>query len=257
MNSRELINKPLIEAIFELRWALQDNPKGFSVDPNYRLLLGRMFDRLETSYPAHEQLPTATLPDEMVGYTVQHRFRAAQGGWPLVQLGPGIMSVNETNSYGWLGFKKHTIEAVDHLFACYPKANPLIISNLALRYINSVELPSEDTNVYAFLEENLKVQVKVPKSFFEGNGVVSSPSQLQLNQVFESKNPVGQIQLRVSRGKKEDRDSLIWETIFQSAESDCPMPEGVNQWLENAHRLVKDWFYKMIDGELHRRFRDA
>jgi len=49
MSSRELIDKPLIEAIFELRWELQQNTAGLALDPNYRLLLGRMFDRLETS----------------------------------------------------------------------------------------------------------------------------------------------------------------------------------------------------------------
>jgi len=192
----------------------------------------------------------------MVGYTVQHRFRAEQGGWPLVQLGPGIMSVNETNSYRWPEFKVHAIEAVDHLFACYPKGDLLKISSLVLRYVDSVELPSDNTNVCAFLEEKLKVQVKVPESFFEGNGIVSSPSHLQLHQVFESKNPAGQIQLRVSTGKREDRDSLIWETIFQSTESDCPpMRDGFEQWLDNGHRLVNDWFFKMIEGDLHRRFK--
>ena len=99
MSSRELKYKPLVEAIFDLRWELQQKTAGFAADPNYRLLLGRMFDRLEADYPAHEPLPTANLPDEMVGYTVQHRFRAQPGGWPLIQLGPGILSVNETDSY--------------------------------------------------------------------------------------------------------------------------------------------------------------
>lgn len=34
-----LKNKPLVEAILELKWQLQEGPGGMNVDPNYRLLL--------------------------------------------------------------------------------------------------------------------------------------------------------------------------------------------------------------------------
>jgi hypothetical protein len=32
------------------------------------------------------------------------------------------------------------------------------------------------------------------------------------------------------------------------------MPEGFEAWLDHAYTLVNDWFFKMIEGDLHRRF---
>ncbi|MBP8986104.1 MAG: TIGR04255 family protein [Syntrophobacterales bacterium] len=75
--AKELKNKPLVEAILEIRWKLQGLPSGPQVDPHYKLLLGRLFDRMLKDYPEHEQLPTANVPDELVGHVVQHRFRVA------------------------------------------------------------------------------------------------------------------------------------------------------------------------------------
>ena len=77
-----------------------------ALDPHYRLLLGRLFDRFQKDYPVHEQLPTASLPDDMVGQVVQHRFRVAKDDWPLVQVGPGVFTVNDTQHYTWTDFEQ-------------------------------------------------------------------------------------------------------------------------------------------------------
>jgi uncharacterized protein (TIGR04255 family) len=58
MPRKELKNKPLVEAILELKWTLpaQATP-GMEGDPHYRLLLGRFSERVESSYPFHGPLP--------------------------------------------------------------------------------------------------------------------------------------------------------------------------------------------------------
>lgn len=90
MPSKVLKNKPLVEAILEVKWALTSPTPGVQIDPHYKILLGRLYDKVCEQYPEHEQLPTATVPDEIVGHTVQHRFRYAPNDWPLIQVGPGI-----------------------------------------------------------------------------------------------------------------------------------------------------------------------
>lgn len=70
-----LKNKPLVEAIFELQWELEARGEGFEVDPHIKLLIGRMYDRLEDEYPFPEPLPLATMPDEIAPHIVRHRFR--------------------------------------------------------------------------------------------------------------------------------------------------------------------------------------
>jgi len=75
MPGKDLKNKPLVEAILEVKWELQRLAPGVEIDAHYKIFLGRLFDRVSSVYPEHEQLPTATIPDEIVGQVVQHRFR--------------------------------------------------------------------------------------------------------------------------------------------------------------------------------------
>ena len=65
MIRKVLKNKPLAEAIFELRWELQEPAQGMKVDPHYKILIGVMYDKVE---------------DE----------------WPLIKIGPGIITLNDT-----------------------------------------------------------------------------------------------------------------------------------------------------------------
>ena len=53
--SREHKNKPLVEAIFELRWALQE-VSGRQVDPYCPIMLGEFFSAVKDQYPHWEAL---------------------------------------------------------------------------------------------------------------------------------------------------------------------------------------------------------
>src|SRR3989338_2714408 len=103
MPPKHLSNKPLVEAILEIRWALQGFPN-IQTDPHYKILLGRLFDRISSVYQKHQPLPAASIPDEMAGYIVQHQLRIRENDWPLVQVGPGIITLNETAAYTWDDF---------------------------------------------------------------------------------------------------------------------------------------------------------
>jgi hypothetical protein len=49
---------------------------------------------------------------------------------------------------------------------------------------------------------------------------------------------------------------LIWETIFQSIGKDAPKnKDQIIAWANKAHELtVYTWFFKIIEGNLERRF---
>ena len=51
-----LENKPLIEAIFEVRWSLTEVMPNINVDPAYKILIGRFFDKINKDYPFHEPI---------------------------------------------------------------------------------------------------------------------------------------------------------------------------------------------------------
>jgi len=124
--SRNLNRKPLLEAIFELKWQLKkDSAQGIEYDPSYRLALARFSEKVERHYAIHEALPQSQLPDDLSAYAPQHRFRTGKNAWPLVQIGPGVVTLNDTNNYEWTDFYKRSCALMDNLFDAYPSKTNL------------------------------------------------------------------------------------------------------------------------------------
>ena len=257
MAERNLHNKPLVEAIVELRWALQKTQQGTFIDPHYKLLPGRLFDRLEKDYSFHEPLQTANIPDELAGHMVQHRFRYKKDDWPLVQIGPGIFSVNETAKYKWRKFKEDVSEAFSKLYEIYPETDELKANSLHLRYIDAVEVDYNNEDIYAYLKDKMGIELSFPNIFFKESNIDSNPLSFNWNSSFRCKKPNGVVSIRFYTGKRE-KNCLIWETGVHSANQDIPiLPDDINNWLEEAHGITHDWFFKLIEGgsgELLRRF---
>ena len=263
MSRKDLKNKPLVEAILEIRWRLvqpiqAEGPARMvlpAVDPHYRLLLGRLFDRFLKEYPFHEQLPTATLPDEMLAHVVQHRFRSAKDDWPLVQVGPGVFTVNDTHRYTWNDFQKRSKEAVVRLFDAYPPGAEFHVESLVLRYIDAVEYNYRNENPFAFLRDKLKVGICLPETLFQDTGVENRPYGFSWQATFRCSKPAGRVNVSFATGQKEGKPAILWETTVQSFEDDLPdLPDGFPGWIDAAHEITDDWFFKLIEGELERSF---
>jgi len=256
MGRKILKNKPLVEAIFEIRWDLQEIAQGIRIDPHYKILIGRMYDRVRDEYPFHEQLPTATMPDEIAGYVVQHRFRRGKDEWPLIQIGPGIMTLNDTEGYLWEDFEKRIHNMLEALFKAYPDAEDnLKVNWLLLRYIDAVDFNYDEDDIFSFLDRNLKISISIYEELFKETGVGNLPLSFDLRFSFPATDPKGAVHLRFVRGIRRNADALIWETHVQSVGDDAPKDkEEIATWVANAHRLTDDWFFKMIEGELLRRF---
>lgn len=255
MQRKVLKNKPLIEAIFEVKWQLIEQGEGLRIDPHYKILIGSLYSKFKEEYPYHEMLPTASIPDNMADYVIQHRFRKGKNEWPLIQVGPGILAVNDTEGYIWEDFEKRVMNAVKILFEVYPEREKLEINSLLLRYIDAVEFNFESDNIFDFLSQRMKTGITVYPKLFKDTKVEPLPSSFDWRLSFPSKKPEGTIHLRFTRGKKENTDALIWETMVQSTNNELlPIPEKITDWLNNAHDLTDDWFFKLIEGELERRF---
>jgi uncharacterized protein (TIGR04255 family) len=254
MANPKLRYKPLVEAMLEVRWSLDPKMPGVAVDPHYQLLLARFFDRLNKEYPEHEQLQTAMMPDELFGHFPQHRFRVSKDGWPLVQIGPGIITANSTDDYTWEDFHPRTIRAVNTLFDAYPKPAELKIETLTLRYVDAIAFDYLTDDVLVFLSDKLKVSLAFPSDLFK-EGVNSRPSGLVLSSSFPCQAPKGTVHVQFATGKKMDAPALLWETSLQSARDELPdLPSGFAGWIDAAHKVTGGWFSKLIEGELQRRF---
>lgn len=256
MTRKILKNKPLVEAIFELRWELQELAPGMKTDPYYRIIIGRIYDKVSNEYPFHEQLPTATMPDEIAGYIVQHRFRKDKDKWPLIQIGPGIITVNDTEGYLWEDFEKRIIQSINTIFEAYPDPkNNLKFNSVVLRYIDAIAFDFEKESIFNFLKEQMKTSINFHPELFEGTGVKEQPLGFDLRASFSSVKPKGAVHLRFVRSKVKESDALLWETIVQSTTEDVPKDQDeIIDWVKEAHDLTDGWFFKLIEGELLRRF---
>jgi len=255
MPGKTLKNKPLIEAILEVKWALTSPIAGVQTDPHYKILLGRLYDKVREDYPEHEQLPTASMPDEIAGGMVQHRFRHAVNDWPLLQVGPGIFTLNDTHKYTWPDFRCRAIKAITKLFEAYPKPDTLKVINLLLRYIDAVEFDYMKEDIFLFLKDKMKVIALLPNNLFTDNEIQNIPKHFNWQSTFVCRHPPGTVTVRFATGQKEGKPCLLWETMVQSDGSEVPqMPRDFEQWIVSAHNITDDWFFKIIEGELERRF---
>lgn len=255
MTRKILRNKPLVEAIFELRWNLEEAAPGIRIDPHYKVLIGGIYEKVKEEYSFHEQLSTAVVPDEIAEYVVQHRFRKRKDEWPLIQMGPGIITLNDTDGYIWEDFRGRISYLTDVFFETYSNLGSLKIEGLLLRYIDAIIFDYEKDDIFKSLKEVMKMDINIYKRLFEDTGVSDSPSDFSLRFSFPSKRPKGTMHLKFARGKAKERDALVWETMFQSVREDAPKAkEEITAWADEAHRLTDDWFFKIVEGELLRRF---
>ena len=252
-----LKNKPLVEAIFELRWELplviDENMKK---DPNYPLLIGTLYENIKNEYPFHEELPSTSIPPEMAAHIVQHRFRKDKDEWPLVQLGPGIITINDTINYIWKDFRERIFSLIDIFYKIYPNSEKLEISELQLRYIDAVPFNYSE-NVLYFLKDKLKFEVKLHEPIFEGVKVNDTPTSIDFRCVYKTDSPRGSILLQFVKGKKADgEEGLVWNIIIRSRGDEVSTHiSELKKWVDDAHTLSNDWFFKLIDGELLERFK--
>jgi len=252
-----LRGKPLVEVIFECRWRLEESGgiQGLKRDPNYKFLLGILFDVVKGDYPEHEELPSTTIPDEMVPHIVQHRFRARKGGWPLLQLGPGILTVNDTENYEWDTFERIANKAISDLIKSHPAGERLLFESLSLRFLNAIALDFEKTSVLEFLDQMMRTNLLVPEEILNDSQIDRRPKSVNSEIVFPAKSPAGSLALAFRTGLKNREKVLVLDLSITSSGPEVPeSPDNFGTWLADAHLLIERTFFELIKGELERRF---
>ena len=176
----------------------------------------------------------------MAPNVVHHRFRTAADHWPLVQLGPGIMSVNDTEGYRWHQFNKLCLTLLEVLFGLYEAAGQAFQPvQVSLRYIDADVLGNSSVTE---LLAKLKLTLEPSSTLFEAGHVIGlETSHLALAMSYPSARPKGMFTTRFNQGEKNDQPGLIWETQIQSSGDDTPVEQTeIEQWFEAAHTTTSD-----------------
>ncbi len=257
METPVLLHPPLIEVIFELRWELENDPQnGKMRDPSYPMMYGRLYERLKKDFPVIEDLPSVQAHPESTPFVPRHRLRKEKNGYPLMQIGPGIITVNDTKGYSWANFKALALRLIESVTDLYPTESlPLNFIKGEIRYVNGIRLDIARENPLEFLAEKLHMKVELDSDFFEQNPLNERPNAVGLNLAYALEKPMGNLAISVNLGQFDSKPAFIQQTLIQSFGELVP-PDGASfiLWFEEAHTVAETCFQIFCKGALMERF---
>jgi len=262
-----LPRQPLLEAWLEIRWQLEPpEPAPLRRDPNYPFALGSMYDLVKAQYPFREDLEASRAPLEVLPYVVRHRFRPSESEWPVLQLGPGVATVNLVRPYSWDRLREAAEFLRANLLAAYGGSIPPL-DYCALRYRNAVPFEFTRSSIIEFLPSSLNSRIDLPAHIPGFPASSASPTSLILAVTYDLAEPkgTGRIQLGTGNGQAPDitptadqpSELLLWDIEVTSGGRDAPPvndPAGFSKWLDDAHAVIHEWFFSLIDGVLFREY---
>jgi uncharacterized protein (TIGR04255 family) len=264
----ELKNVPLLEAWLEIRWRLQSMGKpGLLRDPDFPFALGVFYQEIRDEFGYKKDLEASRAPEELFPYVVRHRFQPARGEWPVLQLGPGVATVNYTKDYTWKSFREKAQYLRDKLLKAYGEEG-LEFESINLRYRNAEAFDSASSNLLRFLEQQLNVSVQLPPHIPGSIGTSKGPSRANLELTYGLHESIGRGKLKFAtstyRGRTQEEnqeevknETLIWELSVYSKDNnafDMMNPKTFIGWLDSAHGVIHDWFFSLIEGNLRDKY---
>lgn len=255
-----LLHPPLIEVIFELRWEIEADQQSQKMrDPSYPMMYGSLYERLKKELPVIEDLPSTQAHPESTPYVPRHRMRREKDGYPLVQIGPGILTVNESKNYSWGQFSKLALKMIGAIVDLFPhQTMPLNFIKSELRYVNGIKFDIARENPLAFMKEKLHMNIEMDTELFEKNRLNERPNALGLNIAYALEKPLGNLAISANLGQFEGKPAFIQQTLIQSFGELAPTnTEGFEPWLEEAHQTAENTFQVFSKGELMQRYLGA
>lgn len=239
----KLPKAPLLEVIFELQWKItnQDDVAKF------QYLHGDLFSSLKSQYPNRESILNPALPIELFFNKPIHRFRRVANGYPLIQVGPGIICLNANDSeYEWNNYYDWIKELVEKFLELYPlSTNQLFVPGLV--YIDFFTGP-EKNEFFKYISENFNIQVNQPL-VNEGDEITT------FNFAFSyMKEGLGTVAFTLNTGKNKDKSGLVMETKIEGLPQE-PNSSSINTWVNEAHSFCSNLFKQVTKGNLYDTFK--
>lgn len=236
--ARTYTKPPLIEAVCDFRFS--------SSQPWDWTIPGLFYEQIQDRFPIKEQLNTVeTIIDPSQGKFVQQAQPKLQFSSEnrdvVIQIGPDNLSVHKLPPYdSWANFKNRIFE---HLQIYSKAAHPSGLTNIALRYINHIELSHADEELEDYFRVMPQVPSPIPQIF---------PSFL-LNLDIPYNSP--ESGLRITFGtvvpKKPGSFAYILDLNMSSKNDSVPSNDQVMEWLETAHERVEGAFDASFTDKAH------
>lgn len=252
-----LLYPPLIEAIFELHWELQgDKQTGRLRDPSYPMMYGRIYERLKKDFPHIEDLPSIQVHPEASPFVVRHRIRKEKMGYPLIQIGPGIATVNCAQGYSWSSFREHILRLVESISDLFPTTvAPLNFTKCEIRFLNGIRLGTQGENPLAFLADKLHIKMDVDADLFLMNQMSDQPNAVNFMIGYPLRKPNGNLGLSAQLGQMDGKPAYLFQTQVISIGEWVPSdPREFETWVDEAHSASVGCFLSLCKGALMDKF---
>ena len=251
-------NAPLVEVIAEIYWNLvqiQSSP-GSAIDPYFKDFQKSFQESIgELGYTYIEQLVPDNVPLEFLSGRATHRYRQAEGRWPLFQIGPGLLTVNIVPPYeGWSDFYQYIELGLKNLFDCYPTAEKYLNLNaLDLRYIDAFTEEHGVQNRYEFLKNDLTlasdIGPRVQQLAVDSRESILQNSQVTIN-LKKPENTVANISSQ--NGISGNKPAVV--VTFQSRNQNIADKEksldGAGNWFQESHEVLRELFQAMLSDRV-------
>ncbi|MEM9936318.1 MAG: TIGR04255 family protein [Bacteroidota bacterium] len=249
MYRKKLKNAPLREVIFEIFWKLPVNNQGFLSDPGFEFAQGIFSSKISKEFPLHKRLFPESAPLDIY-YKPIHQFWKGELIWPVVQLGKGILTVNDTElNYQWEdNYRNLILDTIGVLKASYIR-HPLEIHKIKLQYIDAVQYSLTNTTFSDFISHNLNTELsnnfvipgtqegtKIIQSFKQDDGSILNIS------IQSAKEGQGAIEV----------PSIVWTYSMERNVRNSDF--NVQKWLDSSHDICSDLFRKMLNPSFYASF---
>lgn len=246
MSRHKLKDAPLQEVIFELRWKLPLDENGFPFDPGIERALGKFEKKACDLFPIYKR----TIPE---GLSLRiypkpiHQFWKGELVWPVIQLGPGILTLNDTDvNYSWQdNFHSNILFAVEVLKDSY--VTELQLEYIKLQYIDAVEFDPKIFTPQEYISMNMNTSLN---NQFE---VPGDARNLNISQSFQLQNDsILALNIQTGKHNKTGNPAIIWITGVER--SGVLNFDDLNTWLEFAHQTTSETFVKMLNPDFYASF---
>ncbi|MBL0911654.1 MAG: TIGR04255 family protein [Bacteroidia bacterium] len=242
MSSTKLKKAPLQEVVFELRWEGERNANGVLYDSGFELAQGVLSQKLKAQFPLRKKLIPEGLSATFFGMPL-HQYWSGEFEWPVVQHGPGILTINEIEKgYEWeKTYKPTVIKVINSLCEVYDE--PLSFRSAELKYVDAWEM-ADGENFQEFINKNFLVKMYNEYSL-PGTIIGTGLSQRFL---LEDNS---EIQVDIANGVNDrtGKEAVILNTTIQKAQNF--KKRDILEWLEYAHSRTSHIFKEILNPDFY------
>jgi uncharacterized protein (TIGR04255 family) len=238
---KKLSKAPLKEVVFEVFWGNR-NQQPEMRDSGFEFALGRFADQLaQNDFSTIERI----VPEGIqIPRKATHRFKPYNSDWPIVQIGPGVLAVNDNDEkYVWEdSYKPLVAKSLQALFSSYRESS-IDVYEANLSYIDAVPVVGD---LLSFLDTVFKLRFD-PMLQNIGHEHTEQIGWQQAVQVAG----IGQVAFTINTSVVHNALCVFWKIEAKSRWESSPDTALLLDWLERTHTVLSNTFKKTLKEDFY------